>query len=168
MKIADLIPTHNSLRSPRNIKFFSENSVGLIQIAAIDGKYYIHDGHHRCVDSYLRGNSHLGDFEYAVFNKSYEDYMTCNPDVGFVTPFDPRTECRLPDFFNFKRTAMEVYEVHKNLSTSSSMYEALNFHNYGEMFENMIKESHRYKEPRKVNTLKELAEKYRKIHMELT
>jgi hypothetical protein len=41
---------------------------------------------------------------------TYEMYAEINFEVGFVTPFDPRTEVRVPDFTAFREEVFRLYD----------------------------------------------------------
>ena len=68
-----------------------------------DGRMMIRDGHHRCLATYIGGRAYLRHDEYTVETYTYEMYAEINFEVGFVTPFDPRTEVRVPDFTAFRQ-----------------------------------------------------------------
>ena len=82
----------------------------LIAIARFpDGRMMIRDGHHRCLATYLGGRSYLRHDEYIVESYTYEMYAEINFEAGFVTPFDPRTEVRVPDFTAFRQEVFRLY-----------------------------------------------------------
>lgn len=146
MKIADLIPTHNRLRSPNNLEFFLKNQINPIALSEIDGKLYVHDGHHRLIAYLLDGIQELDDTFFSILKTTKSAYLEINPEVGWVTPFDIETECRLPEFFNFKRTVLECW-------------------NFGFDIQHFFEDGTRYKEPRKIYSMAELAEQYRDYHL---
>jgi hypothetical protein len=83
----------------------------LIAIARFpDGRMMIRDGHHRCLATYIGGRAYLRHDEYMVETYTYEMYAEINFEVGFVTPFDPRTEVRVPDFTAFRQEVFRLYE----------------------------------------------------------
>jgi hypothetical protein len=134
LKIADLLVTQNILRNFRQIdgmvehvdgsglwtaqtlNEFNKDSKGhLIAISEFpDKSRYIRDGHHRCFATLLSGREHLADSEYVITPMTYEQYMSVNFDVGWVTPFDPRHEVRLSDFMDFKQLAMYMRSDHSD------------------------------------------------------
>lgn len=73
-----------------------------------DGRMFVADGHHRMVALSLARRHWLYESEYYISEWRYEDYLSINFDVKWVTPFDPRTHIRLPDYFEFKK---RVYEL---------------------------------------------------------
>lgn len=73
-----------------------------------DGLLLAHDGHHRLVATYLAGRCWLDTDEYVLTDWKYEDYLEVNFEKGWVTPFDPRQEVRLPDFLDFKNRVMAI------------------------------------------------------------
>lgn len=74
-----------------------------------DGEMMIRDGHHRCVATYLGDRHYLRHDEYHLENYTYEMYSEINFEAGFVTPFDPRTEVRLPDFTAFREAVFRLH-----------------------------------------------------------
>jgi hypothetical protein len=82
----------------------------LIAIARFpDGRMMIRDGHHRCLATYIGGRAYLRHDEYIVETYTYEMYAEINFEKGFVTPFDPRTEVRVPDFTAFRQEVFRIY-----------------------------------------------------------
>ena len=82
----------------------------LIAIARFpDGRMMIRDGHHRCLATYIGGRAYLRHDEYSVETYTYEMYAEINFEAGFVTPFDPRTEVRVPDFTAFRQEVFRLY-----------------------------------------------------------
>lgn len=77
--------------------------VRLINIARFEnGRLFIHDGHHRIAAIYLGGRKYITDKEFKIQDWKYSDYTDINFKVGWVTPYDPRIEVRLPDYQIFK------------------------------------------------------------------
>src|SRR6266705_2424048 len=82
----------------------------LIAIARFpDGRMMIRDGHHRCLATYIGGRAYLRHDEYSLETYTYEMYADINCEAGFVTPFDPRTEVRVPDFTAFRQEVFRLY-----------------------------------------------------------
>ena len=82
----------------------------LIAIARFpDGRMMIRDGHHRCLATYIGGRASLRHDEYSIETYTYEMYAEINFEKGFVTPFDPRTEVRVPDFTAFRQEVFQLY-----------------------------------------------------------
>eukprot|EP01130_Rhizamoeba_saxonica_P014627 TRINITY_DN640_c0_g1_i9.p1 TRINITY_DN640_c0_g1~~TRINITY_DN640_c0_g1_i9.p1 ORF type:complete len:212 (-),score=29.60 TRINITY_DN640_c0_g1_i9:50-685(-) len=99
---------HHSFRKPQ-----------LIQIAFYpDGKMYIWDGHHRVASICLGGRDVIYPEEYEFIYLTYKLTMEVNFDDDYVTPFDPRTEVRIPDFSAFKR---KVDKIRKRFSDEAAM-----------------------------------------------
>jgi hypothetical protein len=122
--IDDITITQNGIRNPDQLSKMVEfvRSGGFFNLEALqlhrpdarkiiqlpqfpDGKIYLHDGHHRTASIWLGGRNYLREDEYRLYNETYERYMELNPSEDWYTPFDPRTEVRLPDFFQFKNVA---------------------------------------------------------------
>lgn len=87
-------------------EFHSGDLIRLVQFE--DGKLFVADGHHRMVALSLARRGWLYDNEYFISEWRYEDYLSINFEVKWVTPFDPRTHIRRPDYFEFKK---KVYEL---------------------------------------------------------
>jgi hypothetical protein len=134
LKIEDLLVTQNVLRNFKQIDGMVEhvNHSGLWNIRALnefnqdfvepliaisefpDGKRYIRDGHHRCFATLLSGREYLANDEYVITPMTYEQYMSVNFDVAWVTPFDPRNQVRLSDFMDFKKLVMYMRSDHSD------------------------------------------------------
>lgn len=121
MKINDLIPTHNELRSPSVLEYFRQQikagkklqPIELIKVRhypSYDHRIYIHDGHHRAVAAKLERLETLSPDEYNIREVPYTDYLQINFDVGWVTPFDLMSEVRKADFFDFKNEVMDMWK----------------------------------------------------------
>jgi len=68
-----------------------------------DGRFFLHDGHHRVAAIWLAGRDFIYPEELGGFTDYvYARYGRPNFDRGWYTPFDPRTQVRIPDFFDFK------------------------------------------------------------------
>jgi len=74
-------------------------------------KLYVYDGHHRMIAILLAGRKILLDDEFEFVEGSYAKCRKIDWDEKFVTPFDPRTECRLPNFREFKASALEIFDT---------------------------------------------------------
>jgi hypothetical protein len=109
-----------------------------------DSRRMIRDGHHRCVATYLGGREYLRHDEYKLEYYTYEMYSEINFEAGFVTPFDPRTEVRVPDFTAFREEVFRLY--------TRSRDEAIAF---------IRQNKARYARPHTHNTLAQLAESMR-------
>lgn len=91
------------------ITSWSHRKVPLIALSVFeDGKTFLHDGHHRLVSTWLAGRKILDPAEYEIKEWKYSEYLEINFAEGWVTPFDPRIELRLADFFNFKKEVLGV------------------------------------------------------------
>lgn len=122
MLVEDLIPTQDGYRLDEDIResmldFVSGGGVydqktiqhhsgsnSLIAITRFpDGELYLRDGLHRATSIYIaREGKRLLKSEYVIENMTYKMYLEPAPEYGWFTPFDPRTEVRLPDFLDFK------------------------------------------------------------------
>lgn len=160
LPIRSLLIIQDELRNPEQIPDmfhfvkdggnFSE-SEQLIEIAAFDdGKWYIHNGHHRAVAMFLAGRKDIYDNEYYFKHWKYEDYNSIcfhNPDGtwrGYVTPFDIKTETRIADLAHHKQTVKKVYDLHGEEATR--LY---------------IKQTRPlYCKPKQLHTVKDLAHEY--------
>lgn len=70
--------------------------------------YFIRDGLHRCCVIQLVGASTLFEDEYFVEDRKIEDFTVANIDSGWITPFNPILEVRLPDFHMFKQHVLSL------------------------------------------------------------
>lgn len=109
-----------------------------------DGEYYLHDGHHRCVATWLGDRNFLREDEYVLTEWTYDYYTEFAPHNNWFTPFDPRTHVRTPDFAQFKKAAREFCLKHH---VTNMMY--------AEPW--LLKHEHEYMVPRELNFLPELA-----------
>lgn len=133
IKLQDLMPTHNNLRSPQSIPYFRQLAKsGLVSGIKLfecgDNRIYIHDGHHRLVGKWLEGRWTLKPHEYTLFSCSYEYYMWFNFEAGWVTPFDPRIEVRVPNFFSYKDKVIDIFK--KSGTTAAIQYSDYSRSNY--------------------------------------
>lgn len=127
MKISHLIPTQHSLRDfsvlPEMTRFVTDGGVfnhntlssfnkdsnrgsSLISLNQFeDGKIYIQDGHHRITSIHLDHRDFLYPEEFKLERWTYDHYTELSErsiSSGWLTPFDPRTEIRHPEFHSFK------------------------------------------------------------------
>lgn len=104
----DLIPTQNRLRRPVKPPTNDIFPISLAQTE--DKKLYIWNGHHRLASLWDSGVRELEDDKFDIRKRTYKDLTSINFEIGFVTPFDPRWECRLSEFWSFKEIVMKYYE----------------------------------------------------------
>ena len=111
-----------------------------------DGRRVIHDGLHRCLSIYLCGKRYLLPCEYHIKYWDYDHYNQCSPESienGYFTPFDPRFECRLADFGEFKQQVKDMIDL------GCSYYEVADF---------IMDNSHLYRTIKRLYNLNDLAE----------
>lgn len=95
-----------------------------------DGLQFARDGHHRLVSILLAGRDFLYDSEYLIVLRTYQQYSEINLAVGWVTPFDPRTEIRKEDLSAWKnlvaqeklREGATTHDVIKFIRANRSAY----------------------------------------------
>lgn len=75
-----------------------------------DDVYFLHDGHHRAVTTWIAGRKYLHDAEYHIKDMLYSQYADINFEVGWFTPYDPRHEMRFPDVKPFKTEVRKLLE----------------------------------------------------------
>jgi hypothetical protein len=76
-----------------------------------DGTRYLHDGHHRCVSTWLGGRTYLRADEYVLNERTYRWYVKSNPESGYYLAFDPRIHVRSADFLSFQREAQARFQT---------------------------------------------------------
>lgn len=92
------------------ISKFSGHNSAIISISRFeDGRLYVHDGHHRICATLIAGRNFLYETEYQIKDWRYSDYTEYNPSNDWFTPFDPRTHCRKPSFFDFKEVVKKLH-----------------------------------------------------------
>ena len=144
LDISKVHPTHNELRNPAVLpklidRYPFANHPKII--ITEDGEMYCGDGHHRLVAAdYKWGSIDMSMVD--VFYLSYSKFLEVNFEVGWVTPYDPRTHCRLPDFYDYK---VQVMSYHRQKM----------FVEADRLIENTV-----YTEPRTVNYISELTDRY--------
>lgn len=117
LSLLDLRVTQDNIRCTDNLQPMIDHVKagglfsGMCVFSFPDGRKFLHDGHHRVVSIWLGGRRHLEAQEYVVINSTYENITSVLFDKFFVTPFDPRTEMRLGEFGEFKRTAWAMHEA---------------------------------------------------------
>lgn len=88
----------------------SDGYVDLIEIVRFeDGRLFLRNGHHRAVAIFLAGRDKILDGEYHITDWKYSDFEDINLVRGWVTPFNVRTEVRLPDLAQFKDLVRRTY-----------------------------------------------------------
>ena len=168
MNICDLLIMQSDLRHTNDIKemanyvanggfwtkeFLKEYSLRnslervspLISISRFeDGCLFVHDGNHRVCSVWLGGRSYLREDEYFITNWKYSDYLEISPQKNWFTPFNPKTHVRTADFFQFKKEAKQMFEDDPE---NASLWLKNNYH--------------RYRVERKINSIMELAERFK-------
>lgn len=155
--IKDLIPTHNKLRNIETFNYFYNrfrtwkpqyyfNRPDKILIFETeDNKKYIWNAHHMLAAAKA---SHMIEFipedYYTINHITYSYVESINFDVGFVTPFDLKNECRLPDFSEFKNN---ILTSHKSCKVPTPV-----------LIEEIYKKSSDYKEKRQVWSIDNMLE----------
>jgi hypothetical protein len=90
-----------------------------IVILSVDGMpmgFYIRNGHHRAVSILLGGREILLPEEFDIEVRKAEEFKEIhflNTDgswMGWVTPFDIQTQCRLFNFGEYKAQVRDIYE----------------------------------------------------------
>lgn len=119
----------------------------LIQVSRFeDGQMFLHDGHHRVYSIWKGGRLVLIECEFEVTDWTYAQYLEVNASQGWYTPFDPRSEVRLPDFRSWK---MEV-EAYLDRRSKDNSFSAEEFAAYVRSNRN------RYADDRRVSHIRDL------------
>lgn len=108
-----------------------------------DGTRMVHDGHHRAIATVLGGRNCLRQDEYILKNWQYSDYENINFENRWVTPFDPKTEIRKADIFEFKNAALRAAEIDPKKAV-----------------EYILQNKNSYALPRKLFTIEQLAKQF--------
>ena len=91
-----------------------------------DGLMLIHDGHHRATATLLGGRDYLRNDEYVIWDFKYQDYLSYSIEKSFFTPFDPRKEIRIPNFYEYKKQCFTLThnkeELEKFIFSSKHLY----------------------------------------------
>ena len=167
LNTVDLIPTHNRIRDPKSVRFFvnflregrvyrcQEKPITLVRFE--DNKIYIRDGHRRLCAAVIAGANKLFDCEFRIEESTYDRYKEAHYETGWFTPFDPRTHCRLPDFFDFKTKAESLYEQARNEVMGLPMGFPVNA-DFKKLNSYVKRSFSKYCEPRTVNFLGQLVQ----------
>jgi hypothetical protein len=108
-----------------NLIKHNPNRLSLIAITQFeDLQLFIRDGFHRTAaiilgrhGSDIPQTSVLFEDEYVIEPMTYDMFLEINIRNGWYTPFDPRTEVRKADFFDFKEEVIGLVETSKLDST---------------------------------------------------
>jgi hypothetical protein len=117
MILTSLVPTHNTLRKPTkvisimeaidNYQFENKEPCTIVRVNDVN---YIWNGHHRLKSLYLLGiDIDRSPFPIEIKTMKYEELVSINFAVGYVTPFCPVSYCRKPEFFVFKKRVMNIF-----------------------------------------------------------
>lgn len=163
-----IIPTHNELRSLESLKYFiSQLKNGEcyrkrpIKLALLTfpfssfmkheanySQLYCHDGHHALSAAWLL-NISASKLNLDIETVDIDWFTKSNFEKGYVTPYDPRSMVRLPNFFSFKNKLISSFSYTKDYSIVNSMLNSgIDTKKYGE-----------YRELRVVKTFEELVER---------
>lgn len=110
-----------------------------------DGLRLLQDGHHRCIAIYLGERKFLYPEEYVVEHWGYDNYAGINFVTGWVTPYNPKTEIRVPDFRKYKTAILDDVKAGKDHDQIKAYIRA---------------NPDLYRKPRNVHTIMELAHSY--------
>lgn len=107
--------------SAETLARYNPNRTSLIAITEFeDGQMFIRDGFHRVVAiiigrtgspvgyTGLKYGADLFEDEYVIEPMTYAMFLEINIENGWYTPFDPRTEVRKADFFDFKNEVLKT------------------------------------------------------------
>lgn len=141
--INTLVPTHNRLRNPhkkdmfKNLILTGTKFKNKIVIYACFSTNFVHDGHHRLCAwmEILAPYPEISIPEDQVSHQvvDLEWFTIANKQSGWLTPFNPFTEVRIPDFFKHKERLLSEFDDISSLG-------------------------YLYKEPRRTQSIKELME----------
>lgn len=125
----ELIPTHNKLRDVWTFKHFVRQfsrgvdieKFGQIPVVVTeDNCCYVWDGTHRITAAtYLR--IRIPTSVISIYHYTYKQLMEVNLNKGYVTPFDPRKECRL-SFHEFKNDVLKEYKKRERSEADTIKY----------------------------------------------
>lgn len=131
MQIQDLLVSQSALRNPKHLPSMIEyikdggywtieylnhyaekynlKSPSLISITRFEnGILMIHDGHHRVTATVRGGRTKLDESEYKIVDMKLDDYRYPVPENGWITPFDPLTEVRIPDLTDYRELVQKL------------------------------------------------------------
>lgn len=84
------------------------------------GKYYIHDGHHRCCAILIAGRTYLREDEYTITDwKVYSKYLEINFEKGWITPFHPKFEVRVANTSKFRKHIKKMLYISQDRAIQS-------------------------------------------------
>ena len=150
LNTSKIIPTHNRFRNPQKAKelilvkeycdfILNNQQKPILLVQTEDEQLWCHDGHHRLAAV----DYHYGKIDecYLEIKKyTYQKLNSINLNCGYVTPYDPRIECRLENFWEYKKW---LYETDIPMWNQYSI--------------DVIRSHHKeYKQARTVHTLREL------------
>ena len=120
LELDALVPTQSGFRLPlatrramtahvrrggdfREVRSTSGRPAPIVVDRFPDGRQFVRDGLHRVTAVRLgREEPALWTGEYRICDMTYPMYTTADVADSWFTPFDPRTEVRLPDVAEFK------------------------------------------------------------------
>jgi hypothetical protein len=162
-EISKLIPTHNKLRNIDTFNYFKsifrnpeyegpeycwirDDILSIVKTE--DDKFYLWNGHHQICAAYDSGLRYIPDGFYKITERTYEQVMSINFDAEYVTPFNMINECRISDFKSYKDEVIRLLKYLRGFE--KNVLEPYIFTN-----------PQRYKEPRAINSIKEIVDAIR-------
>lgn len=148
MLISNLIPTHNDLRNVGRFYSFLDNfhNTGMfinrtnkILILSIDNIFYLNDGHHEISAAIAYGLDTIPESNYNIMKVSLNQMLSVNFDIGWVTPYNPATHCRILDLTNFKKIAFEHKDIDFIYNNQNLYLEERKVHSFIEIVKKYVK-----------------------------
>ncbi len=109
LTISDLIVTQDHIRNVGQLKNMiifvktgNKFQEKIILSRFPDSKIYIQDGHHRLCAMFLSKKYTIESNEYTIKDWKYEDYLDINFEQGWITPYHPYKEIRIPNLTDYK------------------------------------------------------------------
>lgn len=153
-----IIPTHNEFRNRQKAKelieceeyctYILNNQRGpIVLIQTEDNQLWCHDGHHRlaAIDWH---DGKINEQYVEIRKYTYAQMNEINLDCGYVTPYDPRLECRCCNFWEYKNDLLDELEEWYVCGSFSIKEKVAK--DWAESYWD------RYKEKRRIHTLREL------------
>jgi|15BtaG_2_1085339.scaffolds.fasta_scaffold00003_78 hypothetical protein len=151
LTVDDILVTQSGLRNPKNLASMYKYLTSGKQFHRPviyhmdDGKYYIHNGHHRLTAMYFAGFFQVDNTMVNIIDFQVSKFQEINHDVGWVTPYNIQTHVRLPNLSSWKKTVEYMKKVY-TLKEVNRIIEV---------------SGHFYSIPRKIHSIVDFARNYR-------